>query len=68
MLNRGEMGRKYKESGIPCSAGTKERVWGKGARRKLSEMGLVPTLSVEGLILYGAALFLSFYLLDVGSG
>lgn len=26
LLNRGEMGRKYKESGIPCSAGTKEEV------------------------------------------
>lgn len=62
------MGRNYKESGIPCSAGTKERGWGKGAKRKLSEMGMVPALNVEGLILYGAALFLSSYLLDVGSG
>lgn len=68
MLNRGQIGRKDKESGIPCSAGTKERAWSKGARRKLSEMGMVPTLKVEGLILYGAALFLSFYLLDVRSG
>lgn len=61
------MGRKEKESGITCSAGTKERACGKGARRKLSEMGMVPALNVEGLILYGAALFLSFYLLEVRS-
>lgn len=62
------MDRKYKESGILCYAGTKKRAWSKGARGKLSEMGMVLVLNVEGLILYGAALFLSFYFLDVGSG
>lgn len=31
-------------------------------------MRMVPALNIEGLILYSPALFLSFYLLDIGSG
>lgn len=32
------------------------------------EMRMFSALNTEGLILYGPALFLSFYLLDMGSG
>lgn len=62
------MGRKYKESGNPPSAGTKERVWGGRARRRQTKMRMVPVSNIEGLMLYGPALLLSFYLLDMGSG
>lgn len=65
---RGEIGRKYKESGIPPPAGTKKGVWGGEARRRQIEMRMVPAPNTDGLILYGPALFLSFYLLDMGSG
>lgn len=33
-----------------------------------TEMRVVPLLNIERLILDGPALFLSFYLLDMGSG
>lgn len=33
-----------------------------------TEMRMVPLLNIEGLILDGPALFLSFYLPDMGSG
>lgn len=59
-----KMGRKYKESGIPHSAGTE----GRGARRRLTAMRMLLALNIEALILYGTALSFSFYLLDVGSG
>ena len=62
------MSRKYKEPRIPPSAGTKERGWDGGARRRQTEMRMVPALNIEGLILYGPALLLFFYLLDTGSG
>lgn len=67
MLGRGEMGRKYKNSGIPPSAWTKERLWGGEDRKSQTRMRMVTALNTEGLILYGPALFLSFYLLYVGS-
>lgn len=38
----------------------KERVWGGEARRRQTEMRMVPAQNTEGLIMYGLALFLSF--------
>lgn len=52
----------------PPACWDKEEGMKQGARRRQIEMRLVPALITEGLNLYGPALFLSFYLLDMGSG
>lgn len=64
---RGEVGKKCKKSRITP--------WmGQGREYEVQSMGgekgmrMFPALNTEGLILYGPALFLSFYLLDMGSG
>lgn len=46
----------------------KGKVLGRGARRRLTAMRMCLALNIEALILYGPALFFSFYLLDEGSG
>lgn len=63
----GQKVQRIRESPPPPS-GTKEGVWGGRARRSQTEMRMVPALNIESLILDCPALFLSFYLLDMGSG
>lgn len=65
---RGRWAGGTKNQGFSPSVRTKEGVWGGGARRSQTEMRMVSALNIEGLILDCPALFLSFYLLDMGSG
>lgn len=64
---RGEVGKKCKKSRITPWLG-QGREYEMGIMGGEMEMRMFSALNTEGLILYGPALFLSFYLLDMGSG